>query len=132
MSINGQFNKSIIEWMDCALITGTKKEKLPVGLYIHRKNKIMYYPSVQMNPLAREFFGSAFFMFTIAATRGNAMASAAALFLCIFLLQASVNPFVVVGQAMLGKISQQDILPLCIAEALGFVVAIEVFRRFFR
>jgi glycerol uptake facilitator-like aquaporin len=79
-----------------------------------------------------EFLGSIFFIYVILAT-GNALAIGAALALVIVLIGgisgAHVNPAVTITMAAAGKIQNTEILAYCIAQILGGLVALEIYKR---
>ena len=79
-----------------------------------------------------EFLGTVFFLYVIIAT-GDALAIGAALAVVI-LLGGSIsgghfNPAVSVMMAAAGKLPKADLLPYIIAQVLGGIVALELFRR---
>jgi aquaporin Z len=41
-----------------------------------------------------------------------------------------INPAITIAMASAGKISHAEILPYCIAQILGALVALEIYRRF--
>ena len=80
-----------------------------------------------------EFAGTVFFVYVILAT-GNPLAIGAALAL-VLLLSANVsggyaNPAVTIVMASLGKISTSDLLPYCLSQVFGALVALELFKRY--
>ena len=86
-----------------------------------------------MQKYLAEFLGTLFFVYVILAT-GNPLAIGAALALVI-LLSATIsgghmNPAVSVVMASIGKISTQELIPYVIAQILGALVALELFKRF--
>lgn len=89
-------------------------------------------PLIQMNILLGEFLGSLFFMYVILATKANAVAAGLAITLVGLVVGASVNPFVTIGLAAVGKIPQQEVFPISVAQAAGFFAAVQLFRRFVR
>ena len=86
-----------------------------------------------MNKYLVEFLGAIFFVYVILAT-GNPIAIGAALALVVLLIMpisgGYVNPAVTIAMASAGKIANADILPYCIAQILGALVALEIYRRF--
>jgi len=85
-----------------------------------------------MNKYLVEFLGTVFFLYVIMAT-GDALAIGAALAVVI-LLGGSIsgghfNPAVSVMMTAAGKLPKTDLLPYIIAQVLGGIVALELFRR---
>jgi len=85
-----------------------------------------------MNKYLVEFLGTVFFLYVIVAT-GDALAIGAALAVVI-LLGGSIsgghfNPAVSVMMTAAGKLPKSDLLPYVIAQVLGGIVALELFRR---
>ena len=85
-----------------------------------------------MNKYLVEFLGTIFFLYVIIAT-GDALAIGAALAVVI-LLGGSIsgghfNPAVSVMMTAAGKLPKNDLLPYIIAQVLGGIVALELFRR---
>ena len=80
-----------------------------------------------------EFLGSLFFIYIILAT-GNPLAIGAALALTILLTSSvsggHINPAVSITMAAAGKLPTSDLIPYCIAQILGGLVALEVYKRF--
>jgi glycerol uptake facilitator-like aquaporin len=76
-----------------------------------------------------EFFGTALFIYVILVT-GNAIAIGATLALVILLTApisgGYVNPAVVFAQAYKGALPVKEILPYCLAEILGGIVAYQI------
>jgi aquaporin Z len=86
-----------------------------------------------MQKYLAEFIGSVFFVYVILAT-GNPLAIGAALAIAI-LLASSIsgghfNPAVSIVMASAGKISTTDLMPYIIAQILGGLVALEIYKRF--
>jgi glycerol uptake facilitator-like aquaporin len=85
-----------------------------------------------MQKYLAEFLGSLFFVYVILAT-GNPIAIGASL--CLIVLLASnisgghVNPMVSLVMASLGKISTNDLIPYVIAQVLGGLVGLEIYKR---
>jgi len=79
-----------------------------------------------------EFLGTALFVYIILAT-GNALAIGASLALIILLIGGIsggyVNPAVSVVMASAGKLPTVDLVPYCIAQILGGLVALEIYKR---
>jgi|TARA_B100000886_G_scaffold186258_1_gene127819 aquaporin Z len=85
-----------------------------------------------MNKYLVEFLGTVFFLYVIIVT-GDALAIGAALAVAI-LLGGSIsgghfNPAVSVMMAAGGKLPKSDLLPYIIAQVLGGIVALELYRR---
>lgn len=80
-----------------------------------------------------EFFGATFFIYVILAT-GNPLAIGAALSLVILLTSSvsggHVNPAVTITLASAGKFPTADIIPYCMAQILGGLVALEIYKRY--
>jgi glycerol uptake facilitator-like aquaporin len=79
-----------------------------------------------------EFIGTAFFIYIILAT-GNPLAIGAALALAIFLTAeisgGHINPAVTITMASVGKLPKTDIIPYCLAQILGGLTALEIYKR---
>ena len=79
-----------------------------------------------------EFFGTTLFVYIILAT-GNALAIGATLALLILLMGeisgGHVNPAVSIVMAAAGKLPTADLVPYCIAQILGGLVALEIYKR---
>jgi glycerol uptake facilitator-like aquaporin len=79
-----------------------------------------------------EFFGTTLFVYVILAT-GNALAIGATLALLILLMGSisggHVNPAVSIAMAAAGKLPTTDLVPYCIAQILGALVALEIYKR---
>jgi aquaporin Z len=86
-----------------------------------------------MQKYLAEFLGTLFFVYVILIT-GNPIASAAALAIAMFLSASisggHINPAVSIVMAAKGRISTNDLIPYVIAQILGGLVALEVFKRF--
>lgn len=80
-----------------------------------------------------EFFGTMFFVYVILAT-GNPLAIGASLALVILLTSnisgGHMNPAVSVVMASFGKISTNDLIPYCLAQIGGGLIALEIYKRF--
>ena len=85
-----------------------------------------------MNKLLAEFLGTMFFLYVILAT-GDAVAIGLALMIVIFILGkvsgGNFNPAVSVMLAMAGKLSMKDLAPYIVAQILGGLAALELFKR---
>jgi aquaporin Z len=79
-----------------------------------------------------EFLGAVFFVYVILAT-GNPLAIGAALALVIVLTSpisgGHINPIVSITMAAAGKLPSTDVLPYCVAQILGGLVALEIYKR---
>ena len=86
-----------------------------------------------MNQYLAEFFGALFFIYVILAT-GNPIAIGATLALVIMLTSGisggHINPAVSVVMASAGKISTAELIPYCISQVLGGLVALELYKRY--
>jgi aquaporin Z len=80
-----------------------------------------------------EFLGTAFFIYIILAT-GNPLAIGAALAFTILLTSkisgGHINPAVSVVMAAAGKLDTKDLVPYCIAQIMGGLTALEIYKRF--
>ena len=80
-----------------------------------------------------EFLGSVFFIYVILAT-GNPVAIGAALALTILLSQSisggHMNPTVSIVMASAGELSTKDLIPYCIAQILGGLTALQIYKRY--
>jgi len=80
-----------------------------------------------------EFLGTTFFVYVILAT-GNPLAIGAALALVILMTQSIshgfFNPAISIVMASSGVISTSELIPYCIAQILGALVALEVYKRY--
>jgi len=78
------------------------------------------------------FLGSIFYVYVVLAT-GNPIAIGAALALFGLLAKnihgSSVNPSVTITMAAAGKLTNTEIIPLCISQILGGLVALELYKR---
>jgi glycerol uptake facilitator-like aquaporin len=80
-----------------------------------------------------EFLGALFFIYVILAT-GNPLAIGAALALTI-LLTASIsgghiNPAVTIAMAAAGKLPSVEVIPYCLSQIFGGLVALEIYKRY--
>ena len=82
--------------------------------------------------LLAEFLGTMFFLYVILAT-GDAVAIGLALMIVIFILGkvsgGNFNPAVSVMLAMAGKLSMKDLAPYIVAQVLGGLAALELYKR---
>ena len=80
-----------------------------------------------------EFIGTLFFIYVILAT-GNPLAIGAALALVILLTMnisgGHVNPAVSIVMASAGKLPTTDLVPYCLAQIFGALIALEIYKRF--
>jgi glycerol uptake facilitator-like aquaporin len=85
-----------------------------------------------LNKYLVEFLGSIFFIYIILAT-GNPLAIGAALAFVILLTMkisgGHINPAVTIVMAASGKIANTEIIPYCVAQILGGLVALELYKR---
>ena len=85
-----------------------------------------------INKLLAEFLGTMFFLYVILAT-GDAVAIGLALMVVIFILGkvsgGNFNPAVSVMLAMAGKLSMKDLAPYIVAQVLGGLAALELYKR---
>jgi aquaporin Z len=85
-----------------------------------------------MQKYLAEFLGTLFFVYVTLAT-GNPLAIGAALALVILLTSrisgGHINPAVSMVMASSGKISSSEVMPYIIAQILGGLVALEIFKK---
>ena len=86
-----------------------------------------------MNKYLAEFLGSGFFVYVILAT-GNPIAIGAALALAILLSMnisgGHINPAVSLVMASIGKIETNELIPYIVAQLIGGLVALEIYKRY--
>lgn len=86
-----------------------------------------------MYPYLAEFLGVLFVVYVVLAT-GNILAIAAAYALALILTMATsggyLNPALTIVMAAAGKLDTSDILPYSLAQILGALVALEIFKRY--
>jgi aquaporin Z len=86
-----------------------------------------------MQKYLAEFAGTIFFVYVILAT-GNPIAIGAALALVILLASnisgGHFNPAVSIVMASIGKISTEELIPYCLSQILGGLVALELYKRY--
>jgi glycerol uptake facilitator-like aquaporin len=79
-----------------------------------------------------EFFGTMFFVYVILST-GNPLAIGASLALVMLLIRnisgGYLNPAVTIAMASARQIPNTEVLPYCLAEILGALVALEIYKR---
>ena len=80
-----------------------------------------------------EFLGTLFFIYVILAT-GNPLAIGAALALTILLTSSIsggyINPAVTIAMAAAGKLPSVEVIPYCLSQIFGGLVALEIYKRF--
>ncbi len=80
-----------------------------------------------------EFLGALFFIYVILAT-GNALAIGAALALTILLTAnisgGYINPAVTIAMAAAGKLPSVEVIPYCLSQIFGGLVALEIYKRY--
>jgi glycerol uptake facilitator-like aquaporin len=80
-----------------------------------------------------EFIGTLLFVYVFLAT-GNALAIGATLAFVLLLTTnisgGYINPAVTIALASSGKIPIHDVLPYCLSQVFGALVALEIFKRF--
>ena len=80
-----------------------------------------------------EFIGTLFFVYVILAT-GNPLAIGVALALIIIVASKSsgghINPAVSIAMASAGKLNINELLPYIIAQVLGGLTALQIYKRF--
>jgi glycerol uptake facilitator-like aquaporin len=79
-----------------------------------------------------ETFATALFVYVILST-GNPLAIGACLALIILVAQSIsggyVNPAVAIIMASAGQLPMNDVLPYCLAEIFGALIALEIYKR---
>lgn len=79
-----------------------------------------------------EFLGATFFVYVILAT-GNPIAIGASLALVILLTGnisgGHINPIVSITMASAGKLPTAEIVPYCLSQIFGGLVALELYKR---
>ena len=85
-----------------------------------------------MNKYLVEFLGSIFFIYVGLAT-GNALAIGTSFALVVLLTKnisgGYINPAITITMAAAGQITNVEIIPYCIAQILGGLVALELYKR---
>ena len=80
-----------------------------------------------------EFLGTLFFIYVILAT-GNPLAIGAALALTILLTSSIsggyINPAVTIAMAAAGTLPSVEVIPYCLSQIFGGLVALEIYKRF--
>ena len=79
-----------------------------------------------------EFFAAMFFVYVILAT-GNPLAIGATLALIVLLTGkisgGYVNPAVTIVMSSAGQIPSAEVIPYCLAQVFGGLVALEIYKR---
>lgn len=79
-----------------------------------------------------EFLGAAFFVYVILAT-GNPLAIGVTLALVLLLTSnissGMINPAVTIVMVSAGKIDTAELVPYCLAQILGGLTALELYKR---
>jgi len=87
----------------------------------------------QMYAYLAEFLGSLFFVYILLST-GNPLAIGAALALVLLVTfrisPVAINPVVTITMAAAGKIPPSEIIPYCVVQILGGLVALEIYKRY--
>lgn len=85
-----------------------------------------------LNKYLVEFLGSIFFVYVVLAT-GNPLAIGAAFAIAVLMTKnisgGFINPMITITMAAAGQITNIEILPYCIAQILGGLVALELYKR---
>lgn len=85
-----------------------------------------------MFPYFTEFIGAIFFMYVVLVTN-NPLAIGGALALVRLVAQpvsgGHINPAVSIAMTSAGKLPIQELLPYCVSQILGALVALEIFKR---
>jgi glycerol uptake facilitator-like aquaporin len=85
-----------------------------------------------LNKYLVEFLGSIFFVYVVLAT-GNPLAIGAAFAIAVVMTKnisgGFINPIITITMAAAGQITNVEILPYCIAQILGGLVALELYKR---
>jgi glycerol uptake facilitator-like aquaporin len=80
-----------------------------------------------------EFLGAILFVYIILAT-GNPLAIGATLAIVILMTSpisgGHINPAVSIAMAAAGQLPTVDLVPYCLAQILGALVALEIYKRF--
>lgn len=80
-----------------------------------------------------EYFGAAFFIYVIFAT-GNPLAIGAALALVVLVTSnisgGHINPAVTIAMASAGKLPIDEVLPYCLAQIMGGLTALQLYKRY--
>jgi len=80
-----------------------------------------------------EFIGTLFFIYIILAT-GNPLAIGSALAIIILLTSnisgGHINPAVTIAMAAAGKLPSVEVIPYCLSQIFGGLVALEIYKRY--
>jgi glycerol uptake facilitator-like aquaporin len=80
-----------------------------------------------------EFMAALFLTYVVIAT-GNPLAIGATyafiLLITYRISAASVNPIVTITMAAAGKIAPSEVIPLCVSQILGGLVALEIYKKY--
>lgn len=86
-----------------------------------------------MQQYLAEFSGTLFLVYIYLAT-GNPLAIGAALALVILLASpisgGHMNPAISIIMASLGKIDRTELIPYCLAQIFGALIALEIYKRY--
>jgi glycerol uptake facilitator-like aquaporin len=86
-----------------------------------------------MRQYLAEFLGSIVFIYVILAT-GHPLAIGASLALIILITSnisgGHMNPAVSVAMAAAGKLPVQELVPYCLAQIIGGLIALEIYKRY--
>ncbi len=86
-----------------------------------------------MRQYLAEFLGSIVFIYVILAT-GHPLAIGATLALIILITSnisgGHMNPAVSVAMAAAGKLPVQELVPYCLAQIIGGLIALEIYKRY--
>jgi len=86
-----------------------------------------------MNIYLVEFFGTAFFAYVVFATNNPLAIGAALAFVLLLTQQISqghLNPAIAIALASSGRIQTGELIPYILAQCLGALVALEIYKRF--
>jgi Major intrinsic protein len=79
-----------------------------------------------------EFFATTLFVYVFLAT-GNPLAIGAALALAILFTKSLtggyLNPAITIAMSSAGQLPSSDVIPYCLAEIFGALVALEIYKR---
>ena len=75
-----------------------------------------------------DFLGTLFFMYIVLAT-GNPLAMGAAFALTMMLTGTYLNPAITIVMAAAGQMGTSEVIPYLVAEILGGLTALEIFKR---
>jgi glycerol uptake facilitator-like aquaporin len=111
-----------------------QQQTIKVVAIIQKKHRKKYIVAIYiMQKYLAEFLGSLFFIYVILAT-GNPIAIGASLTLIVLLASnisgGHVNPMVSLVMASIGKLDTRDLIPYMIAQVLGGLVGLEIYKRY--